>query len=53
MPRTSDSETVGLITVPSPFPLAVTLFELTVVNNWYIIMVRTLASSWGCLPLTL
>ena len=31
----------------SPFPLAVTLFELTVVNNWYIIMVRTSVSSWG------
>nr|XP_019589424.1 PREDICTED: two pore calcium channel protein 1 [Rhinolophus sinicus] len=27
----------------------VTLFELTVVNNWYIIMVRT-AVSWGRLP---
>lgn len=24
-----------------------TLFELTVVNNWYIIMVRTSVSSWG------
>lgn len=46
------TEMVGLIT-PSPFPLAVTLFELTVVNNWYIIMVRTLASSWERLPLTL
>lgn len=31
----------------SPFPLAVTLFELTVVNNWYIIMVRTSVSFWG------
>lgn len=34
----------------SPFPLAVTLFELTVVNNWYIIMVRTSVSFWGHLP---
>lgn len=27
-----------------------TLFELTVVNNWYIIMVRTSVSSWGQRP---
>lgn len=31
----------------SPFCLAVTLFELTVVNNWYIIMVRTSPSALG------
>ena len=34
----------------SPFCLAVTLFELTVVNNWYIIMVRTSPSALGGLP---
>ncbi|XP_022406465.1 two pore calcium channel protein 1-like [Delphinapterus leucas] len=33
----------------SPFPLAVTLFELTVVNNWYIIMegITSQTSHWS------
>lgn len=37
----------------SSFLLAVTLFELTVVNNWYIIMVRAAVSSWGHLSTAL